>query len=158
MKVLSIQVIKSVFFGLFVFSGLLFMQCKSEIGNSDEIIVEGISSGFTTITGYIHNRDVYPDTKDITINISHISGRDRVTQIKSPINNDGTFSFEIDLACPQDATFEPYLDFLYLVPGDSLHIELNFSNLTDVRLSGGKSVEINHDFFKYFDATGYRTS
>ena len=158
MKVLSVQVIKPFLCGLLVFSILLFQQCKSETGNDDGFIAKNTSAGFTKITGYIHNRDVYPSTKDITINISHISGRDRVTQIKSPINSDGTFNFNIDLACPQDATFEPYLDFLYLVPGDSLHIELDFSNLSNVKLSGGKSVEINNDFHKYFDATGYRTT
>jgi thiol-disulfide isomerase/thioredoxin len=87
-----------------------------------------------------------------------VSGEDRVTEIKAPINADGTFRFDIDLARPQDVTMHPYLDFLYLLPDDSLHIELDFKNLTDVRLSGGKSVEINHDFYNYFNATGYRTT
>jgi thiol-disulfide isomerase/thioredoxin len=61
------------------------------------------------------------------------------------------------LARPQDVTMPPFVDFLYLIPNDSLHIELNFANLNDVRLSGGKSAEINRDFYKYFNATGYRT-
>ena len=148
---------KVVFFGCVVFSGLFLVQCHSITGKDSVSILKSASSGFTKITGYIHNREAYPNTKDIIINVSHISGEDRVTQIQSPINDDGTFYFEIDLARPQDVTMQPYLDFLYLVPGDSLHIELDFKNLPDVRLSGGKSVEINHDFYKYFDATGYRT-
>ena len=145
---------KFIFLGWIIVSGLFLMQCKT-ITEKDNL--KTVSSGFTKITGYIHNRYQYPNTKDITIYVSHVSGQDRVTQIKSPINDDGTFYFEIDLARPQDVTMQPYLDFLYLVPGDSLHIEINFRNLPDVQLSGGKSVEINHDFFKYFDATGYRT-
>jgi thiol-disulfide isomerase/thioredoxin len=147
-----------IIFKLFVLSCLCFFQCKNVTEKDKISIIKSESSGFTKITGYIHNRELYPNTKDIIINVSHVSGEDRVTQIKSPVNNDGTFDFEIDMVRSQDVTMEPYLDFLYLVPGDSLHIEIDFNNLQDVRLSGGKSVKINHDFFKYFDATGYRTS
>ena len=117
---------KFLFFGCVVFSGLLLIQCNNAPEKDNLSILKSASSGFTKITGYIHNRDVYPNTKDITINVAHISGEDRVTQIKSPINDDGTFFFEIDLARPQDVTMQPYLDFLYLIPGDSLHIEVDF--------------------------------
>ena len=143
---------------LLVLSSLFLLQCNY-VDEKDKLsIVKSAPPGFTKITGYIHNRDVYPNTKDIIVNVSHASGEDRATQIKSPINDDGTFYFEIDLARPQDVTMQPQLDFLYLIPGDSLHVEIDFKNLLDVRLSGGKSVEINHDFFKYFDATGYRNT
>ena len=141
-----------------LFSCLLLLQCNYVTDKDSLSMFKSTSSGFTKITGHIQNRNVYPKTKDIMINVSHVSGEDRVTQIKSPIKDDGTFYFEIDLARPQDVTMEPYLDFLYLAPGDSLHIEIDFENLTDVRLSGGFSAEINHDFYTYFDATGYRTS
>jgi|GEM_PF-2201775 len=151
-------IIKSFISKLLVLSSFLLLQCNDAAEKDKLSIEKNASSGFTKITGYIHNKDIYPNTKEIIVNVSHISGEDRVTQIKSPINDDGTFYFEIDLARPQDVNMQPYLDFLYLVPGDSLHIEIDFKNLLDIRLSGGKSVEINHDFFKYFDATGYRTT
>ena len=151
-------IIESVIFKLLVLSCLFFLQCKNITEKDNISIVKSESAGLTKITGYIHNREVYPNTKDIIINVAHVSGEDRVTQIKSPINNDGTFYFELDLARSQDVAMEPYLNFLYLVKGDSLHVEIDFKNLQDVRLSGGKSVEINHDFFKYFIATGYRTT
>ena len=151
------QVIKTVIFRLFLVLSLFLMQCKN-IEKDKLSIAKSTSSGFTKITGYVHNRNVYPNTKDITINVSHISGENRVSEIKTPINDDGTFQFNIDLARPQDVTMPPYLEFLYLVPCDSLHIEIDFKNLLDVRISGGKSAEINHDFYKYFNATGYRTS
>ena len=141
-----------------LFSSLFLLQCNNVTEKDNLSILKSTSSGFTKITGYVHNREVYPNTRDIIVGVSHVSGQDRVTQIKSPINDDGTFYFEIDLARPQDVTMQPYLDFLYLIPGDSLHIEIDFKNLPDVRLSGGKSVEINRDFHKYFDATGYRTT
>ena len=157
MKKINVQIAKAVNSSLLVLLCLFLMYCKST--EKDNLsIMSSTSSGFTKITGFIHNIDVYPNTKDITINVSHISGEDRVTEIKTPVNEDGTFQFEIDLARPQDVSMDPYLDFLYLVPGDSLHIELNFKNLLDVQLSGGRSVEINHDFYNYFNTTGYRNT
>ena len=142
--------------GRIIFLSLLLIQCK-HCEKDHFSLLQSTSSGYAKITGRIHNLDVYPHVKDVTVNVCHISGMDRVTQIKVPINNDGTFRCEIDLARPQDVTIMPYVDFLYLIPGDSLHIELNFKNLQDVRVSGGKSAEINRDFFKYFNATGYRS-
>ena len=146
------------FKSVILFSSLFLLQCNNETEKHNLSILESASSGFTIITGYINNRDVYPNTKDIIINVSHISGQDRVTQIKSPINDDGTFYFEIDLARPQDVTMQPYLDFLYLLPGDSLHIEVDFKKPMQAQISGGKSAEINRDFYKYFNATFYRTT
>ena len=157
MKIL--KVIKTVIHGIFVFSSLLFVQCTKTTSTEkyNFSILDSKASGLTTITGYVHNRDVYPTTNDITINVSHISGGNRVSQIKSPINDDGTFRFNIDLARPQDVTMPPHLDFLYLIPDDSLHIEIDFKDLTNVRLSGGKSAEINNDFYRYFNKVLYRT-
>ena len=139
-----------------VFSVLFLIQCNNETEKDGFALLQNAPSGFTKITGRIQNRDVYPNTKDITISISHISGQNRVTQVKSPIHDDGTFYFEIDLARSQDVSMLPYMDFLYLIPGDSLHIEMDFKDLSDIRLSGGKSAAVNRDFFKYFDATGFR--
>ena len=143
---------------LFIISCLLLTQCKPVVENDHVSVLRSTSSGVAIITGRIYNLDVYPKTKDITINVSHVSGKDRVTEIKTAIKEDSTFYFEIDLARPQDVTMDPYLDFLYLVPGDSLHIEIDFKNLSNIRFSGGKSATINSDFFKYFDATSYRTT
>jgi len=100
---------KFIFYGWVVLSGLFLIQCNNVTEKDHLSILKSASSGFTKVTGQIRNRDFYPNTKDITINVSHISGKDRVTQIKSPINDDGTFSFEIDLARPQDVTMQPYL-------------------------------------------------
>ena len=139
-------------------SGLFLTQCKNVAENDDFSILNSASSGPAIITGYIHNRNVYPFTTEIIINVSNISGQERVTEIKTPVEKDGTFEFVIDLARPQDVTMLPYLDFLYLIPGDSLHIEIDFNNFSNVRLSGDQSAKINQEFFKYFDATGYRTT
>ena len=149
---------KSVIFSLLVFSSLFLTQCKNDTDNYDYAIAQNTSGRFIQITGYIRNRDFYPNTNDINMIIPHVSGENRVSQIEIPINDDGTFYFTFYLPRPQEVIIEPYLKFLYLMPGDSLHIEIDFKNLSDIRLSGGKSAEINNEFHKYFDATGYRTS
>ena len=158
MKKLNVQVAKSAIFRLLVFLSLFLTQCKNETEKYNFSTAKSESGGFTQITGYIHNRDFYPNTNDINMIIPSISGEDRVSQIETPINDDGTFYFVLYLSRSQEVKIESYLDFLYLVPGDSLHIEINFKNLRDVQLSGGKSAEINREFHKYFVATGYRTS
>ena len=89
----------------FFVSILFLVQCGNENKKDNIIILKNASSGYTKITGYIHNRYVYPNTRHVIINVSHVSGADRVTQIQSPINDDGTFYFEIDLARPQETYF-----------------------------------------------------
>jgi len=149
---------KSVSGGLFIVLCLFLFQCKREAKKDNIEFLKITSDHLTKITGYIYNRDFYPNTKDLTIYLSHISGLDRVSQITTPINPDNTFCFEIDLSRAQDVTMPPYLDFLYLLPGDSLHIELDFKKLLNIRLSGGRSVEINKDFYNYFNTTFYRNT
>ena len=158
MKQSNEQIVKSFISRLIVFQSLFLLQCQNITPKDNLLMLKSTPSGITKISGYVHNRHFYPNTTDITIVTSHISGEERVSQIKTPIKDDGTFYFEIDLARPQDMTMQPYLDFLYLFPDDSLHIELDFKKPLEVQLSGGKSIEINRDFFKYFYATGYRST
>ena len=158
MKKINIQTVKSAIFRLLVFSALFLTQCNDDIKNDDYAIATKIPSGFIKITGYINNRDFYPDTKDINMIIPSISGENRVSQIETPINDDGTFYYEFYLPRSQEVRMEPYLEFLFLIPGDSLHIEIDFKNLLDIRFSGGKSAEINREFQIFFIATAYRTT
>ena len=157
MKALNVQSTKSAVFSLLIFSSLFFTQCKNETKQTNYRIGENVPPGFVKITGYIHNRDFYPNTKDINMIIPHISGENRVSQFETPINDDNTFYFDIYLSRSQEVRIEPYLQFLYLIPGDSLHIEIDFRNLSDIRLSGGKSAEINREFHNYFATTAYNT-
>ena len=143
---------------LLILSCLFLLQCNDVTEEDKLSILKNTSLGFTKITGNILNRDFYPNTNEIIIDLSHVSGENRVTQIKIPINDDGTFYFEFYLARSQDVTIKPYFDFLYLIPGDSLHVEIDFKKLSDVRLSGGKVAEINNDFTKFFNATGYENN
>ncbi|MDR2037127.1 MAG: TlpA family protein disulfide reductase [Bacteroidales bacterium] len=135
-------------------------QCNpAESGKKEqdiEMFTQEQSSKSTQITGVIHNRNTYPNTKEIKIKIPYISGKNRTYQIVSPILDDGSFYFKFDLAQAQDISMETYINFLYLIPGDSLHIEIDFNNLTDIQFSGNNSANINRDFYQYFDEIFYR--
>jgi len=53
---------------MIVFSSLFLVQCKPKSPKEDSIIMKSVSGGLTKITGHIHNRSVYPNTKDVTVN------------------------------------------------------------------------------------------
>ncbi len=135
---------------------VLVVQCKGENSKgADEPSNSKVSEKTVQITGTIRNRDVYPNTQELQLKIPYVTGE--AFKIVSPIKEDDTFYFEFELNQPQDVSMDPYLLFLYLTPGDSVHIELNFKDLVNVQLSGdAAAVEINHDFYRYFDQTFYR--
>ena len=142
----------SLLVGWVICSALLFLQCKDETGNTDTAFERRRAEGVTVITGKIHNRDVFPHVKYMNLAVPHVSGGKRVVQLESFINKDGTFYFELDLAQPQEVVLTTFVDFLYLIPGDSIHVEFDFKDLSfKVKLSGGHSVAINRDFYNYFD-------
>ena len=146
-----------------VLAVLLFCQCGKSTNKDDlesDISFNEASGKRVQITGMIHHRDIYPHTKEVKINIPQASGGRCTQVITVPISDEGTFHFDFELAQPQDVRMETYLDFLYLKPGDSIHIELDFQDLTNAKLSGKptNTAAINHQFCKYFESTFYRKS
>jgi len=139
-----------------VFLGfLLLLQCKSEMDNALDTAMKSASKGATIITGNIRNRDVYPNSKYIRILVPQLSVQGGALKLESPINKDGTFSFVIDLVRPQEVAIVNHVDFLYLLPGDSIHVELDFKRLSVAKLSGGKSADLSRDFHNYFNFLRY---
>ncbi|NDV82947.1 TlpA family protein disulfide reductase [Bacteroides sp. 51] len=138
---------------------LLFIQCdgKSKMNTQKDADMqsESTDAGFVHITGFIQNRSKYPDTKEMRLELSDISGEP--FRISTPIDENGKFHFKFELNQAQDIRLQPYLDFLYVYPNDSLHVELDFEDLTKVQLSGNKAAEINGEFKDYFEHTFYRS-
>jgi thiol-disulfide isomerase/thioredoxin len=130
-------------------AAFLFLQCDSAENNVED------NPNMVNITGNILNRNAYPNEKELRLLIPCIAGEDQI--IKAPIEDDGTFHFRFELNQPQNMSIVTYVEFLYLMPGDKLHITLDFRDLLRVRFSGGKAAEINTDFQKYFYSTGYRS-
>jgi thiol-disulfide isomerase/thioredoxin len=130
----------------------LFIQCKDDTTTNNSI--EKIQDNMVRITGFIHNRDKYPDTKELIIEIPYLSSQN--FKIATPIDDKGNFKVEFELVQAQEIYIKPYIDFLYVVPDDSFNIELDFNDLMKAEITGGKSEKINSDFHLYFDNTFYR--
>lgn len=142
---------KHLIYLLTVFAALAFCRCTNE---SQIYLTKKDSDKTVKVTGFIHNRDRYPNTGTIRLDLPDLRGES--FRLESPIEKDGTFKFNFDLEQPQDADITTYLEFLYLRPGDSLHIELDFDNFLNVKFSGGEAAKINEDFQKYILATSFR--
>ncbi len=92
----------------------------------------------TVICGKIKNTDVYPNAKEISVEVRDF--RDINTVFSSPINSDGTFQIELSLYAIQDVESKLF-DKLFLHPGDSIFINLDFKDRSYAQFSGDRSKE-----------------
>ena len=98
------------------------------------------------ITGHISHREVYPNTREICIEIPFY---DRVAEKQTTAIWKDAFAFSFVPYAPRTISMPPYIDHLAVCPGDSIHIELDFADLGKVVYSG-KGAENNeklNDFF-----------
>ena len=116
------------------------------------IIFEGCieiekKSTLTIITGNVKNMDVYPDTKEFSVNI--IDFRGEKTTISDSIKSDGSFKMEFDLYKTQDLDVNPLVGKIIASPGDSIHIDIDFKDIVNIQFSGDNQ-KTNADLFKFF--------
>ena len=126
----------------FLTSCILLSACKQSIKEeaADFVFstenVEGDEAYYSkpaVITGHIANREVYPNTKDVSITIPFY---DRVdTKQTSGIYED-RFGFSLIPYAPRTISMEPFVEHMMVCPGDSLHVELDFAELGTVSFSG----------------------
>lgn len=110
------------------------------------VILGGCKQTSTIITGHVKNFEMYPDTKEIIVDIIDIRGDN--TRIIDTINSDGTFRIELDLYKTQDIVVNPLVGRIIASPGDSIHLELDFKNVLNVQISGDNQ-KTNADLYKY---------
>lgn len=114
-----------------LFAILSFLGCKAQKGHEDlakEVI----------ISGRVFNREVYPKEKEVKLEIPYLSGLETV--YTSPIADDGTFCFRFSpYASTREVALRNYAEHLYVHPGDSLHVEIDFNDLLHPRITGTSS-------------------
>ncbi len=101
------------------------------------------------ITGYISNRDVYPEVTEIGITIPFY---DRVDNKQTSLIYEDEFGFSVLPYAPRTISMAPYIDHMVICPGDSIHVELDFAELGKVRFSGNgaeNNVKMN-EFHMYY--------
>lgn len=97
------------------------------------------------ITGHITNRDVYPDKTDIQLKIPFF---DRVAETQSSVIYDDSFSFTLTPYALRTVSIPPFIDFLVIAPGDSIHVEIDFRDLSTVTFSG-RGAENNEKYNRF---------
>ena len=87
------------------------------------------------ITGKVLNRDFYPQEKELTLIIPFFWKMEN--QYRTPIQEDGSFSFRFPVyAKLREVSIRNYAEHLYVHPGDSLHVEIDFNDLLHPRITG----------------------
>ena len=139
--------------------GILLCACKQNTTEEATAFVfstenvegdEAYYSKPAVITGHIANREVYPNTKDVSITIPFY---DRVdTKQTSGIYED-RFAFSLVPYAPRTISMEPFVEHMLVCPGDSLHVELDFAELGTVSFSGrgaDNNVKLNDFHMHYY--------
>ena len=102
------------------------------------------------ITGHIANREVYPNTKDVSITIPFY---DRVDTKQTSVIYEDRFAFSLVPYAPRTISMEPFVEHMLVCPGDSLHVELDFAELGAVSFSGrgaDNNVKLNDFHMHYY--------
>lgn len=87
------------------------------------------------LTGRVLHPEVYPQTREITVVLPFIDSYQPQKYV-APIREDGTFSLRLFPYTYRDGFIQTFVDRFLIAPGDSLHVELDFADLTYVRFSG----------------------
>lgn len=115
-----------------------------------QMMDESYYSQAAVITGHIANRDVYPNTNEISITLPFY---DRVDSRQTSLIYDDEFGFSVLPYAPRTVSMAPFVDHMVICPGDSIHVELDFAELGKVSFSGtgaDNNVKMNEFHLKYY--------
>lgn len=115
----------------FIFSLLLFCGCsatKEQKASSDK-------QGEVIITGQIKNRDFYPHVNEIVLHLPFF--REGKVTYTTDITEDNSFYFSFMLHAEMcEVAIKPYIEHLYVQPGDSIHLEIDFKDMPHPVING----------------------
>lgn len=99
------------------------------------------------VAGRVINQDYYSHIKTIDLTIPDFPGN--IIVHTCPIEEDGSFKLEIQPLIPRDISLYPLLNHILINPGDSIFLEIDFSNIRDTQFSGN-GADINNHIREYF--------
>lgn len=115
-----------------------------------QMMDESYYSQAAVITGHIANRDVYPNTSEISIMLPFY---DRVDSRQTSLIYDDEFGFSVLPYASRTVSMAPFVDHMVICPGDSIHVDLDFAELGKVSFSGtgaDNNVKMNEFHLKYY--------
>ena len=143
----------------FIILTILLTSCARNISNVSEDFVfttgniegdEAYYSKAAVVTGHIANREVYPNTTEISLTLPFY---DRVDNRQTSRIHDDGFGFSVLPYAPRTVSMKPFVDHMVICPGDSVHVELDFAELGNVRFSGNgadNNVKMNEFHMHYY--------
>ena len=110
--------------------------------------------GEVIITGTIKNRDFYPQTEELVLKLPFF--REGQTAYTSSIAEDSTFYFNFRLHAQMcEVNIKPYIEHLYVQPGDSIHLEIDFKDMLNPVITGS-GAELNKQITLFTEGWYYR--
>ena len=119
----------------FIIVTILLTSCARNVSGVSEDFVfttvniegdEAYYSKAAVVTGDIANRDVYPNTTEISLTLPFY---DRVDSRQTSRIHDDEFGFSVLPYAPRTVSMAPFVDHMVICPGDSIHVELDFAEL-----------------------------
>ena len=105
------------------------------------------------ITGKVLNRDFYPQEKELTLIIPFFWKMEN--QYRTPIQEDGSFSFRFPVyAKLREVSIRNYAEHLYIHPGDSIHVEIDFKDLFHPKVTGDAE-KLNQEILAFTESAYY---
>ncbi len=100
----------------------------------------------TVIDGRIANVHLFPETKEFTLVVQNFTGD--TSKYIGTVKKDGTFKIYFDQYVAQDVYIDPLVRTLIAHPGDSIHIDIDYATLGDIKFSGDAE-KTNNDLYHY---------
>ena len=116
---------------ILILSLLLFLGCNTRQGQEPSPAPQGE----VIITGEIKNRDFYPHVDEIVLQLPFFR-KGKVTYTTN-IADDNSFYFSFMLHAEMcEVSIKPYMEHLYVQPGDSIHLEIDFKDMLHPIVTG----------------------
>jgi thiol-disulfide isomerase/thioredoxin len=102
----------------------------------------------TVIDGQIANLHLFPETKEFKLQVKNFTGDTSVYIGK--VKKDGTFKIYFDQYVAQDVYIDPLVRAFIAHAGDSIHIDMDYAKLGDIKFSGDAE-KTNNDLYHYLN-------
>ena len=138
---------KRILYPLFLLALLLGCNTRQEEKRSSA------SQGEVIITGKIKNRDFYPHLNELVLRLPFF--QEGQTSYTASIADDNSFFFNFMLHAEMcEISIKPYMEHLYVQPGDSIHLEIDFKNMLHPVVTGN-GAELNAQITQFTQSGFY---
>lgn len=128
---------------------LLITGCNTKQTSAESSSIQGE----VIITGEIKNRDFYPHVNELTLHLPFF--KKGQTSYTTDITDDNRFYFSFQLHAEMcEVAINPYAEHLYVQPGDSIHLSIDFKDILNPIITGD-GAELNRQISLYTEGGYY---